>query len=75
MIKKTITANIPRSIYGTRLKTVATPLMNDTGEVVGVFSMIFPRLHPVASAFSDFAPIVAEMFPEGSTMIITDLQK
>ncbi|NNU76629.1 methyl-accepting chemotaxis protein [Clostridium estertheticum] len=73
--KKTITANIPRSIYGTRLKTVATPLMNDTGEVVGVFSMIFPRLHPVASAFSDFAPIVAEMFPEGSTMIITDLQK
>jgi len=73
--KKTTTANIPRSLYGTRLKTVAIPLINDNDEVVGAFSMILPRLHPVSKAFHDFAPIVAEMFSEGSTIIITDLQK
>jgi len=73
--KKTITANIPRSLYGIRLKTIAIPLINDNYEVIGAFSMVLPRLHPIAKAFPDFAPIVAEMFPEGSTIIITDLQK
>lgn len=73
--KKTVTANIPRSLYGTRLKTIAIPLINDNDEVVGAFSMLLPRLHPVVKAFPDFAPIVAEMFPEGATMFVTDLQK
>jgi len=73
--KKTVTDNIPRSVYGTRLKTVAVPLINDNNEVVGAFSILLPRLHPIAKAFPDFAPIVAEMFPEGSTLLITDLQK
>lgn len=73
--KKTLTENIPRSLYGTRLRTIAVPLINDNDEVVGTFSIILPRLHPIAKAFPDFAPIVAEMFPEGSTMFITDLQK
>lgn len=73
--KKTITDNIPRSLYGTRLKSTAIPLINDNDEVVGAFSMLLPRLHPIAKAFPDFAPIVAEMFPEGSSLLITDLQK
>jgi len=73
--KKTLTENIPRSLYGTRLRTVAVPLINDNGEVVGAFSILIPRLHPVFKAFPDFAPIVAEMFPEGATIFITDLQK
>jgi len=73
--KKTVTANIPRSLYGTRLKTVAVPLINDNYEVVGAFSMLLPSLNPIAKAFPDFAPIVAEMFPEGATMLLTDLQK
>ena len=73
--KKTITEDIPRSFYGTRLRTVAIPLTNDNNEVVGAFSILIPRLHPVAKAFPDFAPIVAEMFPEGATIFITDLQK
>lgn len=73
--KKTLTENIPRSLYGTRLKTIAVPLINDKDEVVGAFSILIPRLHPVVKAFPDFAPIVAEMFPEGATIFITDLQK
>jgi len=73
--KQTLTENVPRSLYGTRLKTIAIPLINDDDEVVGAFSMVLPRLHPVFKAFPDFAPIVAEMFSEGSTIIITDLQK
>jgi len=66
--KKTLTENIPRSLYGTRLRTVAVPLINDNNEVVGAFSILIPRLHPVVKAFPDFAPIVAEMFPEGATI-------
>jgi len=73
--KKTITANIPRSLYGIRLRTVAVPLINDNDEVVGSFSILLPRLHPILKSFPDFAPIVAEMFPEGAAMFVTDLQK
>jgi len=73
--KKTLTENIPRSLYGTRLRTVAVPLINDNDEVVGAFSILIPRLHPIVKAFPDFAPIVAEMFPEGATIFISDLQR
>jgi hypothetical protein len=73
--KRKIIENVPRSLYGIRLKTIAEPLVNDNGDVVGVFSIVLPRLHSVAKAFNDFAPIVAEMFPEGSCFILTDLLK
>ncbi len=73
--KKKIIENVPRSLYGMRLKTIAEPLINDNGDVVGVFSIVFPRFHSVAKAFKDFAPILAEMFSEGSCFILTDLLK
>lgn len=73
--KKTLMENVPRSLYGMRLKTIAVPLINEEGEAVGVYSIIFPRLHPVAKAFGDFAPILSEMFPEGAFIYMTDLQK
>lgn len=72
---RTIKENVPRSLYGVRLSTIAEPLVNDEGKVVGAFSMVFPRLHPVAKAFKDFAPILAEMFSEGAFLGITDLNK
>lgn len=72
---KTIVQNIPRSLYGVRLKTIAEPLVNEEGQVVGVFSTVFPRLHPIAKAFPDFAPILANMFPEGAFLYMTDLHK
>ncbi|MFL0251789.1 methyl-accepting chemotaxis protein [Clostridium neuense] len=73
--KKTLVENIPRSIYGVRLKTIVEPLVNDKGECVGAFSIIFPLIHPIMSSFKDFAPVLAEMFSEGAVIYATDLQK
>lgn len=73
--KRTITQNVPRSVYGTRLAITSIPIVNDAGEAIGAFAMAIPRLHPVVKAFNDFAPILSEMFPEGSLIYITDLEK
>lgn len=73
--KRMMTEKIPRSLYGKRLITIAIPIEDESGKVVGCFSTLFPRLHPVAAAFGDFAPILAEMFNEGSFIYMTDLQK
>jgi len=72
---KTLTENIPRHLYGSRLSTIAEPIVNEAGEVVGAFSIIFPKFHPVAKSFPDFAPILTEMFPEGAILYISDLNK
>ena len=73
--KRTLTEKVPRSLYGMRLITVAIPIVNETGDAVGAFSIVFPRLHPIAAAFDQFAPILAEMFPEGVILYITDSKK
>lgn len=72
---RTCTEDVPKQMYGTRLKTIAEPILNDEGQPVGVFSIVLPRLHPVATAFSDFAPILADIFPEGAFLYLTDLHK
>lgn len=72
---RTITQDVPRTLYGMRLKTIAQPLLNEEGQTIGAFSIIFPRMHPVAKSFIDFAPILAEMFPEGAFLYMTDLTK
>lgn len=72
--KRSISENIPRVVYGTRMLTVVEPIVNDNGEVVGAFSTLLPRLHPVARSFHDFATILAEMFPEGAFLYMSDLK-
>lgn len=72
---RTIVQNVPRSLYGIRLKTIAQPLVNEEGQAVGAFSIVFPRLHPVAKSFENFAPILVEMFHEGAFLYISDLTK
>lgn len=72
---KSLIQNIPRSFYGVRLKTIAEPIVNEDGQAIGIFSTVFPRLHPIAKAFPDFAPIMSNMFPEGSFLYMTDLHK
>ena len=71
----TMTENIQRADYGMRLRMTADPVVDDEGNVIGAFCIVFPRLHPVAKAFDNFAPLVSEMFPEGSQLIMTDLDK
>lgn len=73
--KRTLTQSVARSVYGTRLTIVSVPVVNDAGEAVGAFSVLFPKLHPVAAAFKDFAPILVEMFHEGSLLYMTDLDQ
>ncbi|MFL0249764.1 methyl-accepting chemotaxis protein [Clostridium neuense] len=72
---RTLIENVPRSLYGMRLKIVAEPIVNDEGQAVGVFSTVFPLLHPLMKAFDDFAPILSEMFSDGAVLFITDLNK
>ncbi|AKA68137.1 methyl-accepting chemotaxis protein [Clostridium scatologenes] len=72
---KILNEKIPREKYGQRLITVAIPLIDDSGTPAGAFSIVLPRLHPVASSFPNFAPIVAELFPEGAFLYISDLNK
>ncbi len=72
---KVLNENVPRSVYGMRLEISSIPVINDDGDAIGAFSIIVPKLHPVAAAFGDFAPILAEMFHDGSILYMTDLQK
>jgi len=73
--KQILNENVPRSVYGMRLEISSIPVVNDEGESAGAFSIVVPKLHPVAAAFGDFAPILVEMFSEGSIIYMTDLQK
>lgn len=66
---------IPRAIYGMRLRIMSEPIVDDNGEAVGVFSAVFPLMHPLTTAFNVFAPILCDMFPDGSVMFRTDLTK
>ncbi|MDQ7092255.1 methyl-accepting chemotaxis protein [Desulfosporosinus sp. PR] len=73
--KRVLTKNIPRKVYGKRVSIVSVPVVDEDGSAVGAFSIAFPKLHPVAAAFGDFAPILVEMFPEGSYIYMSDLHK
>ncbi|MBI6871927.1 methyl-accepting chemotaxis protein [Clostridium aciditolerans] len=73
--KKTLTMKIPRSVYGTRIIATSMPVVDETGVVSGAVTIVYPRLHPVAAAFDEFAPILSEMFPEGVLLYVTDLHK
>lgn len=63
-----------RAVYGMRLIMRAFPII-DNDQVVGTTIMVLPRLHAIAQAFNNFAPVIANMFPEGSFMYMTDLEK
>lgn len=67
--------NVPRDAFGIQLRVVSIPIVNETGDAVGSFSIITPILHPVLAAFDNFAPILSNMFPEGVFLYTTDLQK
>lgn len=65
---------VPRTVYGIRLLMNAMPIF-DGDTSVGSAILILPRLHPIARSFGDFAPLIADMFPEGSFIYMTDLEK
>ncbi len=73
--RKTLIQNVPRAFYGTRLKIVSIPVRSEDDTISGAFSIVIPVLHPVIAAFEHFAPVMAEMFSEGSFLYATDLTK
>lgn len=72
--KRKIEEKVPRSVYGIRVNIISLPIIDGDG-VRGCLGFVLPRLHPVAAAFNDFAPIMTAMFHEGAFMYMTDLEK
>ncbi|MGI5921912.1 MAG: methyl-accepting chemotaxis protein [Syntrophomonadaceae bacterium] len=72
--QKEVTEKIPRVVYGMRVIMNAIPVY-DGDTVTQSFLVIIPRLHPIAKSFNDFAPLIANMFPEGAFLCMTDLTK
>lgn len=70
--KQQIVATMDRNVYGTRVKVWAKPIIED-GIVVGAYGVMLPKLHALAQAFPEFAPNLAESFPDGAFLTITDL--
>jgi hypothetical protein len=60
--------------YGTNAITAAIPLFQEN-EVVGALCVAFPKAHPLERAFPIFAPMMAEMFPEGVFLWLSDTEK
>lgn len=73
--RKTVTIQVPREVYGTRLIISGEPIADDNNNVVGAISIAFPKVHSVVSAFPHFAPILSEMLMEGVVLYVTDLHK
>lgn len=72
--KEVTEEKVPRAVYGMRLIMTSIPII-DGDSATGVLILITPRLHPIARAFNDFAPLMANMFPEGVFIYMTDLEK
>lgn len=74
--QKVISVRIPRDVYGVRLFAIAGPVWNDSeSEVVGAWVLPVPRQHTIVKAFDSFAPLVANLLPEGGFMYVNDRQK
>jgi hypothetical protein len=71
--KQIVTIKIPREIYGMRCTITSVPIINNNDIITGNYLIISAHLHPIASAFNDFAPVVVNLFPEGAFLYMTDL--
>ncbi|NPV91912.1 MAG: methyl-accepting chemotaxis protein [Firmicutes bacterium] len=80
VIEKSIQTGLPQQgkisaeILGARVKVYVIPVI-ENGVVIGTFNIGLPMVHPVEAAFQYFAPMIANMFPEGSYLCITDRRK
>jgi hypothetical protein len=69
-----ITKEVPRLVYGIRMNMYAFPIFDDK-EVVGSLVTSVPLAHPISRAYEFLAPVIASFFPEGVSLIMTDLEK
>lgn len=68
---------VDESVYGVRLKIWVMPVFasEESREVIGTCGVFLPKVHPVHKAFNNFAPVLANAFPEGALLLATDLEK
>ena len=71
-----VSLKIPRNVYGVRLLTYSGPIWNESDtEIIGAWALTIPRQHKLVNAFDSFAPVVADLLPEGGFMWVTDKEK
>lgn len=70
--KKSVVQDL--TAHGVKAINAAIPIFQDN-EVVGALCVAFPKAPPLERAFPIFAPMMAEMFPEGVFLWLSDLEK
>lgn len=71
-----IVLNLDSSLYGVDVKVIAAPVWaDDYSAMTGAWVLALPRVHHVIKAFDFMAPMLAEMFPEGAAMYMSDKDK
>lgn len=75
--KKDVIGTVDKKVYGTRLGIKVFPVFadDDPQRVVGTCGVFLPKVHPILKAFKDFAPLLANSFPEGAVLLATDLER
>lgn len=69
--KRTVTVQLPRSVYGVQVSVTSAPIWDDN-DVVGAVAICLPRLNAIEASFDQFAPIIADMFSDGCFLYLTD---
>lgn len=74
--RKVVSVRIPREVYGIRLFAIAGPIWDDSeSEVIGAWVLPVPRQHTIVKAFDSFAPVIANLLPEGGFLFVNDREK
>ncbi|MFT8872480.1 MAG: methyl-accepting chemotaxis protein [Sporolactobacillus sp.] len=73
--RKTLTQKVPRSLYGVGMTVASIPVIDRDGNVAAAFAMALPRRSAIVAAFDAFAPVLAETYPEGAVIFLTDKEK
>ncbi len=74
--KQVISVRVPKNIYGIRLLAYSGPIWNESDtEIIGAWTLTIPRQHKLVNAFESFAPVVADLLPEGGFLWINDKEK
>lgn len=62
------------AMNGNLIKAFVEPII-EHGQIIGCYGVMINRVHSVIKAFDDLAEPLAEAFPEGAFLLITDLEK
>ncbi|MGE5381274.1 MAG: methyl-accepting chemotaxis protein [Methylocystaceae bacterium] len=69
------TETINTIMFGVDMVMRSIPFTDDQGVAVGALVIGIFHHQPIAKAFPSFAPMISDMFSEGGTLYLTDLEK